>query len=465
MNGLDINKIWIEVLEKLEKIMPQSTFEPWVLPLVPQSLDENGLTILCGHTLAIQILKKNYYKLIKQAVCDKLQKEVEINLIYSEELSQKLKKKNSKSKTSNQQEQNSIAQIKYEKYDTLKQMQSSCNLNLKYTFDNFVPGENNKLAFVASQSVAQNPGKKYNPLFLYGSVGLGKTHLMQAIGHYALQKYPSIKVKYTKTEDFINDYINCVFKSSNKNDKMNSFRQKYRSVDILLIDDIQFIEGKERTEVEIFNTFEALYNSGKQLVIASDRPPSAIPNLSDRLKSRFEWGLMADIQIPDLENRAAILSKLCQNNDIILPNEVIFFLAKIYNKNIRELEGAFTRVCAYSQINNQSIDIENVKKIINYNENKQKITIHSVILTVCDYFKIHPDDIIGSLRSAKISMARQIAIYLCRNILNENFVTIGKAFNKKHTTIMYSFDKIQDSLAKGNSNLRSIVEFLQNKLT
>ena len=459
MEEFDINKCWINILKTLEKNIPSSTYEPWILPLVPQSYDENGFNILSGQNLAIQILNKNYYDVIKSAISQELGKEVEFNIIYDDNIRKQLSKRKTKSQTK-QITKNSSDE---DKYEALKQMQSSAKLNLKYNFDNFVVGDNSKLAYVASKSVAENPGKSYNPLFIYGGVGLGKTHLMQAIGHYVLHKHPKLKVKYIKTEDFINDYINSVFKDSGKNDKMNSFLQKYRSVDVLLIDDIQFIEGKERTEVEIFNTFETLYNAGKQIVLTSDRPPSAIPNLSDRLKSRFEWGLMADIQVPDLETRAAIVSKLCLTTDVKFPNNVIFLLAQTFNKNIRELEGAFIRLNAYCQINDVALTEEVANKVLNLKQADKKLTVEDIIENVAAYYDLKPADILSSMRSSKISLARQLVIYLCRELNGDSFSHIAKALNKKHTTIMYSYEKIKETL-KTKPNIAADFANIKNNM-
>ncbi len=459
MEEFDINKCWINILKTLEKDIPPSTFEPWILPLVPQSYDENGFNILSGHNLAIQLLNKNYYDVIKNAISKEMGKEVDFNIIYDDNIRKKLSKGKSKTQIKPITKDSSDE----DKYESLKQMQSSANLNLKYNFSNFVVGDNSKLAYVASQSVAENPGKSYNPLFIYGGVGLGKTHLMQAIGHYILHKHPKLKVKYIKTEDFINDYINSVFKDSGKNDKMNSFRQKYRNVDVLLIDDIQFIEGKERTEVEIFNTFETLYNAGKQIVLTSDRPPSAIPNLSDRLKSRFEWGLMADIQVPDLETRAAIVSKLCSTTSVKFPNNVIFLLAKTYNKNIRELEGAFIRLNAYCQINDAILTEELANKVLNLKQTDKKLNINNIIDAVSSYYDLKSSDILSSMRSNKISLARQLVIYLCRELNGDSFSHIAKALDKKHTTIMYSYEKIKEAI-KNKPNIAIDLSNIKNKM-
>lgn len=458
----DITKIWDQVLTILEEQISASSFGPWVLPLVPHDYNGSQFSVLCGHSLALQIISKSHHSQITKALCSVLGKEVEFKVIYDEELSKKLKKKSQKGKR-----EELIADLENKlqpsKYDGLKQMQSAYNLNLKYKFENFVVGANNKFAYGASLTVAKEPGKKYNPLFIYGGSGLGKTHLMQAIGHHVLYNNPELKVKYVKTEEFVNDLINSLFKGFDKSSKMSKFREKYRNVDVLLIDDIQFIEGKERTEIEIFNTFETLHAAGKQIVLTSDRPPENIPNLSDRLRSRFQWGLIADIQVPDVETRMAILSKLSQDNNVPITSDVIEFLATVYKNNIRELEGAFNRISAYSSINEISINLENVKKIINYSENKKNITVSGIIDLVAGYYNVSSDDILSANRAQKIAMARQVAIYLARENTQESFPAIGDVFNKKHTTIMYSYEKVKEDILV-NTGLAKDISTLVNKI-
>ena len=341
-------------------------------------------------------------------------------------------------------------------------MQSS-NLNLKYKFENFVVGSNNKLAFVAAQTVAQHPGEKYNPLYIYGGPGLGKTHIMQAIGNYIIKNKPELKVQFVQAEEFVNDVVNALANGGDRVDKMNKFRNKYRKTDVLLIDDIQLIAGKTRTEEEVFNTFNTLHSAGKQIVITSDRTPKEIPSISDRLVSRFEWGLMADIQVPDVETRMAILMNLSQNSEIKVPPNIIEFLATVYSNNIRELEGAFNRVTAYASINEVELSLENVKKIIGYSEHKKDITIESIIDEIAHYYNVSSKDMKGTSRSQKIAEARQMAIYLARDLTNLSFPSIGDYFGKKHTTIIYSYDKIKKEL-NTNSILAQTVSNITNKL-
>ena len=459
----NILDIWDKVLSILKEEISESTFVPWILPLVPHDYSGSEFSVLCGQLLAVQLINKSHHVQITRALANVLGKEVEFKIIYDEELSKKLKKISQKAKRE-ELISNIEQKLQPSKYDGLKQMQSSYNLNLKYKFENFVVGDNNKFAYGASLAVAKQPsGGKYNPLFIYGGSGLGKTHLMQAIGHYVLYHNPDLRVKFVKSEEFVNDLINSLFKGMDKSSKMNKFREKYRNVDVLLIDDIQFIEGKERTEMEVFNTFETLHGAGKQIVITSDRPPEKIPTLSDRLRSRFQWGLIVDIQVPDLETRMAILNKLAQDNNIEFPNDVIAFLAGVYKNNIRELEGAFNRISAYSSINEIAINIDSVKKIINYSEDKKNITIEGIIDIVAEYYNVSSEDIKGTIRAQKIAFARQVAIYIAREVTQESFPVIADAFSRKHTTILYSYEKVKQEIPV-NSGLSQDITNLINKI-
>lgn len=453
----NIIEVWNAVLEDLQKHVSESTYSTWILPLEPQYFDENCFVLHTGQAFASNLLRKNHYTEMSQAVKKATGRDLEVKILFDEELSKKISKK-SKSKTVSQDS----SEPQKPKYDSLTQMQSS-NLNLKYKFENFVVGSNNKLAYVAAQTVAQKPGTKYNPLYIYGGPGLGKTHIMQAIGHYIIKNRSDLKVLFISAEEFVNDVVNALARGDEKTKKMNSFRKKYREVDVLLIDDIQLIAGKTRTEEEVFNTFNTLHGAGKQIVITSDRTPKEIPSLSDRLISRFEWGLMADIQIPDIETRMAILSNLAQDSAIEVPKNIIEFLATIHANNIRELEGAFNRVTAYASINEMPLTLDNVKKIINYNEKEKSYTFDGIVDEVASYYNISTKEIKGSGRSAKVSEARQVSIYLCRELTKQSFPAIGEYFEKKHTTILYSYDKIKDEL-RINKALSHTVESVINQI-
>lgn len=458
MSQENIIEVWNAVLNILEKQISESTFTTWILPLEPQYFDDNCFVIHTGQAFAVNLLRGNHYNQISSAIKTVLNKELEIKIIFDEELQKKIEKK-SKARAAAAQQQEQTAKPKY---DSLTQMQSS-NLNLKYKFENFVVGSNNKLAYVAAQTVAQKPGEKYNPLYIYGGPGLGKTHIMQAIGHYIIKNTPELKVLFITAEEFVNDVVNALARGDEKTKNMNKFRKKYREVDVLLIDDIQLIAGKTRTEEEVFNTFNTLHGAGKQIVLTSDRTPKEIPSLSDRLISRFEWGLMADIQPPDIETRMAILSNLARDSNIEVPNNIIEFLATVYENNIRELEGAFNRVTAYASINETPLTVENVKKIINYEEKANVFSFDGIVNEVAAYYNVSPKDIKGSGRSAKIAEARQIAIYLCRELTKQSLPAIGNFFDKKHTTILYSYDKVKNEL-NTNYSLSHSVETIQKLL-
>lgn len=456
----NIIDVWNAVLLEIKNQLPDSTFTAWVLPLEPQYFDETTFVIHTGHSLATSILR-NHMDCITQAVSSVVGRTLHVKIIHDEELEKKLAKK-SKAKSFQPSDENTLPKMQY---DSLTQMQSS-NLNLKYKFENFVVGSNNKLAYVAAQTVAQKPGEKYNPLYIYGGPGLGKTHIMQAIGHYVIKNSPNLKVLFISAEEFVNDVVNSLASGMDKNDqtkKMNKFRKKYREVDVLLIDDIQFIEGKARTQVEVFNTFNTLHAAGKQIVITSDRTPKEIPTLSDRLISRFEWGLMADIQVPDIETRMAILQNIARDSNLDIPNNIIEFVATVHANNIRELEGAFNRVTAYASINDMPLTLDNVKKIINYDEREKSYNFDTIIDEVSKFYNVASKELKGSGRSAKVSNARQVAIYLCRELTQQSLPVIGDFFERKHTTILYAYEKVKSDLIL-NKALAHTIETIINKI-
>ncbi|MCK8060847.1 MULTISPECIES: chromosomal replication initiator protein DnaA [unclassified Fusibacter] len=325
-------------------------------------------------------------------------------------------------------------------------------LNPKYVFEEFVIGNSNRFAHAASLAVAEAPAKAYNPLFIYGGVGLGKTHLMHAIGHYILNQNPSAKVVYVSSEKFTNELINSI-----KDDKNEEFRNKFRTVDVLLVDDIQFIAGKERTQEEFFHTFNALHEANKQIILSSDRPPKEIPTLEDRLRSRFEWGLITDIQPPDFETRIAILAKKAETEYIDISNDVLSFIAKNIKSNIRELEGALTRVVAYSSLTNRAITVElateALKDIVKSSRPKQ-IGPDIIKDVVSQYYNMKIDDFDSKRRTRSISYPRQIAMYLCRELTDMSLPRIGEEFGgRDHTTVIHAYDKITNDL-KANDDLQ-----------
>lgn len=463
MEDVLIKQIWDDVLAILKETIVATTYETWIVPLVPHSLEDNCFCALTGQNLAVQILQKNQ-KDISSALSQVCGREVYFKVIYDENLKKQIEKERQKVKKEEEKEfiQNLEKRIASSRYDGLKQMQSDCKLNLKYKFDNFVVGANNKFAHAVAVAVAKDPGKQYNPLFIYGGSGLGKTHLLQAIGHEIMFSKSKLKVKYIKAEEFINDLVNSIAKGmdkvGDKNKKMNEFRNKYRNVDVLLVDDIQLIEGKARTEEEMFNTFESLHNAGKQIVFTSDRSPDKFENTPDRLKTRFQMGLLADIQVPDLETRMAILTKLANDNNVKMPVEVIEFLATVYNKNVRELEGAFNTISAYTSINEIPITVDVVKRVIGYNEKRKTLTVEGIIDIVAGFYNVSVDDVKSTNRAAKTAYARQVAIYLAKEMTGESFPYIGDCFNRKHTTIMYSHQKVKSDIAVDRHLAQDITE-------
>ena len=338
---------------------------------------------------------------------------------------------------------------------------SNSTLNPKYTFDTFVVGNNNRFAHAAALAVAEAPATSYNPLFIYGGVGLGKTHLMHAIGNAILRKNKNASILYVTSEIFTNQLINAI-----KDNTSAQFRDKYRNIDVLLIDDIQFIAGKERIQEEFFHTFNTLHESGKQIILSSDRPPKDIQLLEDRLKSRFEWGLIADISNPDYETRLAILRKKAQLDNIIIDDEILSNIANRIDSNIRELEGTLNKLIAKSSLTNSPITMEMAERAINDIVAQQEKVISADFIqeTVAKYFNINAKDLRGSKRSNDIAFPRQIAMYLCRNVAQMSLPQIGKDFGKRdHTTVMHACTKIENEI-KENQNTKLIVESVKNIL-
>ena len=341
------------------------------------------------------------------------------------------------------------------------------NLNPKYTFETFVIGSNNRFAHAASVAVAESPGKEYNPLFLYGGVGLGKTHLMHSVAHYILQRDASARVLYVTSEVFTNELIDSI--RNGNNTSMTKFREKYRNIDVLLIDDIQFIIGKESTQEEFFHTFNALHGANKQIIVSSDRPPKDLETLEARLQSRFEWGLIADISSPDYETRMAILRKKEEIDGYNIDDEVIRYIANNIKSNIRELEGALNKLVALSNLENREINLsmaeEVLKDIISPNE-KREITPQVILEVVADHYNVSPGDIIGGKRNAEIVTPRQIVMYLCREITDTSYKNIGILLgNRDHSTVISGDNKIREKLQKNDSKLKNNIDIIRKKLS
>ena len=334
-------------------------------------------------------------------------------------------------------------------------------LNLRYTFDTFVVGPSNQFAEAASRAVAEAPARSYNPLYIYGGVGLGKTHLMHAIGHYVLRNNPHFKLTYISTERFMNEMINAV-----KTDRVIDFRERYRGVDVLLVDDIQFLAGKEGTQNEFFHTFNALYDAQRQIVLSSDCPPNEIPSLEERLRSRFEWGLIADIQPPDLETKVAILKKKAEAESVPLPDNVAIYIAEKIKSNIRELEGSLIRLIAYASLTNREVSIglaqEVLKNVIGQDE--RAVTVDMIQKSVADYYQLKVADIRARNNSKSVALPRQIAMYLCKALTHASLPEIGRSFGgKHHSTVIHSIRKIE-TLRKKDRDFNNVINMLTERM-
>ena len=439
---MDIVSLWKKTLQLIKGEVASASFETFFKNTVPIETNSNELTLLAPTEFAEDILRTRYLNLIESCLSQLTSNKFEIKIISdSNEVEQNpLKTSNSNNIINNNSNNNIIRNYP--------------RLNPKYTFDTFVIGNSNRFAHAACVAVAESPARAYNPLFLYGGVGLGKTHLMHAIGHSIMKEQNDAKVVYVSSEKFTNELINSI-----KSDKNEEFRDKYRNVDILLIDDIQFIAGKEGTQEEFFHTFNALHEANKQIIISSDRPPKEIPTLEDRLRSRFEMGLIADIQPPDFETRIAILKTKAQIENIDIPNEVMNYIATYIKSNIRELEGALTRVVAYSSLINKDISydlaVEALKDIVTTSES-QEISVNRIKEKVSTAFGIKMDDFNSKKRTRTIAYPRQIAMYLSRELTDLSLPKIGNEFGgRDHTTVIHAHDKISKDLElEKNSELK-----------
>lgn len=452
MENIELKRFWEQVKEEIIGSLPENA-HPWVYPLEVSGYDKGVLTVVTGQMMGRDLLRKNHYSQMVEAL-----KRVSGNdnsrlvIIYDENAAKTLKRE-----TEKLQKKASEKSLKEQAIENLSNMQSAANLNLKYKFENFVQGENSKFAYSAAMAVAKNPAGKYNPLFIYGNSGLGKTHLMQAIGHYIIFNNPKLRVKYTKTEDYINDYISNSRKTNNTIENMSKFNRKYTNIDVILIDDIQFIESKIKTMENLQYTFDSLYNKGKQIVITSDRVPKEIPTLTAALCSRFEMGLMIELMPPDVNTRFEIIKKLAIDNDIQYEEEALKYIARNFSNNVRELEGAFTKVCAYAEITEQELTLKLAQEVLKCDEKDEEVSFDKIARVTASYFDVDINDIKGTARGQKVSIARHISIYLCREITNQSFVNIAEFYNKKHTTIMFAHDKIK----KEQSTNRDIANALR----
>jgi len=447
MDTLELNNLWEEIKSQLIDELPENA-HPWINPLEATGYDKGVLTVVTGQMMGRDLLKRNYYKNIVNVLKNVTHNpESDFVIIFDENAAKSLKKENEKL-----QKKINAAIQKEQAMENLSYMQSSSNLNLKYKFENFVVGKNNEFAYKVTKSVAENPAQKYNPLFIYGAAGLGKTHLMQAIGHYTIFKNPKFKVRYIRTEDYVNDFISNSRNGKDTVENMSKFNKKYTNIDIILIDDIQFIESKKKTMQQMQHTFETLYNKGKQIVITSDRLPKDIPTLTSALCSRFEMGLMVELVPPEKQNRFNILKKLADDNGSNYSDDALDYIADNFTNNVRELEGAFNRVSAYADISSKPLTLELAKEVLKCETKTNELTCEKIAEITANYYSVSLDDILNSGRSQKISTARHMAIYLTRELCKKSFVSIAEFYGKKHTTIMFAYNKIQKDI-KTNQEL------------
>ena len=444
MNNKELSELLTKAKDLLKDEVTKISYETWIRDLEIESAENGNIVLVANTVFQKDSIMSRYYDLFKNTFRFLTNKEWDINVVLKSDDSAP------------------IEETSHLEQSTNSYVNPNSNLNPKYTFDTFVVGNNNRFAHAAALAVAEAPAKSYNPLFVYGGSGLGKTHLMHAIGNEVLRNNKTLNVLYVDSEKFTNQLINAI-----KDSKTEQFKNKYRNIDVLLIDDIQFIAGKERIQEEFFHTFNSLHGSGKQIIISSDRPPKDIQLLEDRLKSRFEWGLIADISNPDYETRFAILKKKAQLDNIYIDDEILSNIATKIDSNIRELEGTLNRLIATSSLTQTPITMEMAEKAINdVVTNKEKVLSYDLIQeTVAKYFNITVNDLKGSRRSNDIALPRQIAMYLCRNIAQMSTNAIGACFGKRdHSTVLHECNKIDKDIKQDN-NLKMVVDSVKNLIT
>lgn len=440
-----LNEIWDNTLKGIEEQIATASYSTWFKETIMTHLDNEKAVIKAESQFQRDWLEKNYSQLIQDQMYEVMGEKPDIHIV-----------------TEDGQTKGMVESVRKEPEET-HEFPVHNQLNINNTFETFVIGNGNRFSHAASLAVAEAPAKAYNPLFIYGGVGLGKTHLMHAIGHYVLEHRPNAKVAYLSSEKFTNEFINSI-----RDNKTEAFRNRYRNVDVLLIDDIQFLAGKESTQEEFFHTFNALHEDNKQIVISSDRTPKEIPTLEDRLRSRFEWGLITDITPPDLETRIAILRKKCEDEEVEIPNEAMIYIANHIQTNIRELEGALTRVAAYSKLVNQPLTPEMVsealKDLVTQSSSK-KITITDIQEAVAGFYDIQIGDFSSKKRTKSIAFPRQIAMYLARELTDYSLPKIGEVFGgRDHSTVIHAHEKISKMLNQ-DEIFKQELEQIENKIS
>lgn len=454
MKTYDLAEVWIRFTEKFKESASEQVMDTWINPIMPLEVTDEYCKVAVKNSFFKRFIEEKYSKTIESILSSIMEKNIRLIIEAPEQV----------------EEKQVIPEIKVADEpikplfrEEKEEETAESNLNPKYVFENYVMGNSNRFAYAAAQAVANNPATTYNPLFLYGGVGLGKTHLMHAIGNRIKQNDPSMKVLYISSENFTNEIINSIY---NKNTE--AFRKKYRNIDCLIIDDIQFLKGKEQTQVEFFHTFNDLRDSNKQIIISSDRLPKEIETLEDRMRSRFEQGLIADIQPPDLETRIAILRQKAANDKIEMPNDVLTLLATSITNNIREIEGVYTKIVAYSSLMDVPVTLEITKKILDDMGNivqVKQITFESITQAVAEHYHIKLDELFNKKRTQNIAYPRQIAMYLCRELADMSYPRIGELFGgRDHTTVIHAYEKISNKSKTDNKlqkDLNTLKEILK----
>ena len=439
-----MSELWQKALVDLRDQLGKQNYETWIQPITFVSRDKGRVCLHVPNKFFRDWLTEHYLTQIEEVLSKAAQQQLAVSFDVKQE-----------------PHTNTVADKNVRKDEREREKgRRISNLIPRYTFENFVIGASNQFAHAASMAVATQPGDHYNPLFIYGGVGLGKTHLINAIGHKAVNKFPASKVCYLSSESFMNELI-----SSLRRDRMDDFKTKFRNVDVLILDDVQFLAGKERTQEEFFHTFNSLYEARKQIVITADKFPKEIPGLEDRLRNRFEWGLIADIQPPDMETRVAILQKKAEVEKVLLPDDVAIFLASNIDSNVRELEGALTRLGAFASMTRSNITVELAKEVLK-NTLKgadRELTIEGIQKTICDYYNIKIGDLKAKRRTKNIAIPRQVAMYLCRKYTETSFPAIGDKFGgRDHSTVIHASKTIEKKIKQDPYMLTTIEKLERN---
>lgn len=431
--------IWDDVLGYVRKEISETEFRTWFKQVKPLGIQDGVFMLGVPHSFARDWIKNHFGQVIERALTD---------------LGAPAPRVGFQVVSGAQAEQPDMFSVAAETQAGAATPVEKPHLNPKYVFSNFVVGPNNNLAHAAALAVAESPGRAYNPLFLYGDSGLGKTHLMHAVGHAVAERFSDRQVEYATTEQFTNELINAI-----REDRMARFRERFRSIDVLLVDDIQFLAGKERTQEEFFHTFNALYESGKQIIVSSDRPPKDIPTLENRLRSRFEWGLITDIQAPELETRIAILKMNAEYRGVRVPSEVVDYIARHVTSNIRELEGALLRAILYASMNQEPLTRQSAAKALSdvFAPSEVTLTMGDILRATAEHFGLAPDDLTSKGRRQELVIARQVAMFLIRELTTHSYPEIGQFFSgRDHSTVMYAVQKVGDQVASDDGLATSV---------